>query len=56
MGRIDEAVLRHRVEEADQVIVGRMESDLPGSLGEVAVAKVVEWKVGLGAVGKGVAE
>ena len=34
---IDEAVLRHRVEEADKVIVGRVESDVGGSLSEVAV-------------------
>ena len=34
---IDQAVLRYGVEEADKVIVGRMESDFGGSLGKVTV-------------------
>ena len=37
MDRIDEAVLGHRVEEADEVIVGRVEVDVGGCLSEVAV-------------------
>ena len=35
--RIDEAVLGHRAEEADEVIVGRVEVDVGGCLSEVAV-------------------
>ena len=37
MDCIDEAVLGYRVEEADEVIVGRVEVDVSGCLGEVAM-------------------